>query len=174
MADEIYSFRSALHGFHRGDVVSYLSTISAAHARELEELREALRLAKEENSRLCQEAPNNADEKKETSVPQAAAVQESQQASLQAQELEAYRRAERYEREAHVRADRLYADACAAVEKTRQKLSEHQVQLGEINGTLSGDLAALQSMLEQIRTRLSETQTQIQEMERSLSAAKNI
>ncbi len=166
MADEIYSFRSALHGFHRGDVVSYLSTISAAHARELEELREALRLAKEENARLCQEGINNEDEKKETPVPQADAVQ----TSLQAQELEAYRRAERYEREAHVRADQLYADACAAVEKTRQKLSEHQVQLGELNGTLSGDIAALQSMLEQIRTRLSETQTQMQQMERSLSA----
>ena len=158
MADEVYTFRSALHGFHRGDVISYLGSLASAHANEVAALEERLHCLEEENAALRQ----NNTAKKPAQPAQA-------QSNLAAQELEAYRRAERYERESRERAAQLYAQACTAVENTRAKLSAQQLQLGEVNATLSDDIAALQTMLEQIRCRLSETQFQMEKMEHSLT-----
>ena len=138
MAEPNYSFRAALHGFNRTDVINYLSELTAAHAKQLEEKDAELLAAQEETARVKQELmclrmligsePEESEEpESETEAePEAAPQPEPEQlpepdadVPVVEQELEAYRRAERCEREARARAGKIYGEACDVVEKAK-------------------------------------------------------
>lgn len=171
MADHTYSFRSALNGFHRGDVISFLEALTLKHAAELEEKTEALRLVREEVERLRQEnlrlqasaSSSGAGREK----PAADTPRETPSAAA-AQELEAYRRAERYEREARLRAGKIYGDVSAAVDSAGAKLSEQEKYLTSVSATISSDIAALQAAMGDIRIELNATRERMKEMKQGL------
>ena len=175
MADQTYSFRSALNGFHRGDVISFLEALTLKHASELEEKTEALRLVREEveqlrqeNLRLQQSAEAVCTENEAPAEEKL--CQDSSSADVQEQELEAYRRAERYEREARLRAGKIYGDVSAAVESAGAQLCEQEKYLTSVSATISSDIAALQAAMGDIRIQLNATRDRMKEMEEELQA----
>ena len=109
MADSSYPFRSALGGFHKGDVTGYIEKTAAQHRSELLQRDQIINTLQEENRSLEQQlnllimatpvaAPAPAPEPDPASTP----------ADLMAMELQAYRRAEAVERNANARAQKLY------------------------------------------------------------------
>lgn len=194
MAEPNFTFRAALHGFNRSDVITYLSELAAAHAAQLEEKEAQLLSAQDENARLQQElasmkaliedetdAAGIEDDENEAD---AEAIEDPSPAddfeiisepdadnSVVNQELEAYRRAERCEREARQRAGKVYEEACAAVDSAKRRLNEQEVQLSEMSESLSQSVNALQEMLAQISDNLGQTRDSIQKMEDGLKSA---
>jgi len=173
MVEQSYSFRSALNGFHRGDVISFLEELSRRHASELEEKAEALRLVREEVERLRQEnlCLQNASEAKDDREEAAVDEHVASDADQQEQELAAYRRAERYEREARVRAGKVYSDVAAAVEKASAQLEHQEKYLTDVSATISSDIAALQAAMGDIRIQLNATRSNIEKMEKEIQSA---
>jgi len=125
----LHQFRSQLNGFHRQDVVNYIELMNNQHNTQLQQLQNQLQLAQE----------NQADEDLQAKLDAAlarCAELEQQIADLQQnggcseQELEAYRRAEKAERQAQTRAHQIYqqanavlADATAKAEVAAQRIS---------------------------------------------------
>ena len=129
MEKQSYSFRSSLHGFHRGDVIDFLEKLSASHETELRERDEELRILREEladatsSLELAQTEIDLLRLGEETAPePEPAPQQEACEPGDPNRELEAYRRAERYEREAKIRAEKICADASDAVKQAGAQL----------------------------------------------------
>lgn len=124
----VQSFRTALGGFNREDVVRYIEYINNKHKTELEQVNNQLQSAREELSRIKSEDTS--------ALKEQLAAAESRCAQLEAQlaqapqpvkeksgdELEAYRRAERTERLARDRAAQIYAQANAALAEATVKV----------------------------------------------------
>lgn len=119
MADSSYPFRSALGGFHKGDVTGYIERIASQHRSELLERDQTISTLQEENRSLQQQlnllmmatpvaapAPAPVPEVEPAPAPEAAPVSESPE--MMSMELQAYRRAEAVERNANIRARKLY------------------------------------------------------------------
>ena len=112
MADSSYPFRSALGGFHKGDVTGYIEKTASLHRSELLQREQMIRTLQEENRSLQQQlnllmmtmpvtTPAPAPE------PKMEVVSAPTTAELEAMELQAYRRAEAVERNANNRARKL-------------------------------------------------------------------
>lgn len=113
MADSSYHFRSALCGFHKGDVTGYIERTATQHRSELLQRDQIINALQEENRSLQQNllvmatsiatpAPAPAPEPAPEIAPEAASEE------LMSMELQAYRRAEAVERNANTRARKLY------------------------------------------------------------------
>ena len=123
MEESGYKFRSALGGFHKGDVTAYIEKTTLEHRSELLERERRITELQNENHALQQQlnllmmftpaqsaAPTPAEPKSEPKptpepAPAAAPARRSDMAAL---ELQAYRRAEAVERAANQRAKKLY------------------------------------------------------------------
>lgn len=167
------NFRSAFNGFNRDDVVKYLEYINAKHTAQVNQLNSEIDYlrtrveASQTDAALVQErdALLSRVEELETRCAlleeQAAAPQQAPEAeaaatpSSTAEELEAYRRAERTERIARERAELIYhqvngvlADATAKVDDVSAEISTmaDQViaQLNQLQSAVSGSKQALQ------------------------------
>ena len=129
MADSSYTFRTALAGFHKGDVTAYIEKTASQHRSELLQCEQTIQTLQEENRSLQQQmsllmmtmpvrAPAPAPIPEPEPVPVAEpepvceaepeAAAETASADLAAMELQAYRRAEAVERNANNRARKLY------------------------------------------------------------------
>ncbi len=169
MADSnTYSFRTALQGFNRADVVHFIEQNTAAHEAELRQLQL-------ENSRLAQQL-NDANtyivqlQQTVTSLQQApaapAAVPEPVLPPLEPEappsqyeelELAAYRRAEQVERKARERAAVFYQKIDDLVAKTNDQLTQDDKALGSLAGELGANIAALQQVMVKIRATLDDS-----------------
>ena len=149
MADSAYRFRSALGGYHKGDVAGYIEKAAAQHRSELLECEATITSLREENRSLQQQlnllmmstpapapAPAPAPEPAPAPAPAPAAMSA---AELIAGELQAYRRAEAVERNASQRARKLY----------RQLETVCEDALGEFQNTDSAVKQTIEQMLEQ-------------------------
>jgi chromosome segregation ATPase len=102
-------FRTAVGGFHKGDVADYIAKTAAAHQAQLNELNKTIEALTGENEKLrsklssIDEALASAD-----AAPEPTEQPEPTEAGLYQQELAAYRRAEAAERLAGQRAKKLY------------------------------------------------------------------
>ena len=167
-----YAFRTAVGGFHKGDVTAYITKTAAAHQEELTVLNKQLQALEQENAalrdqihllelphRLAQlESGQNPQEPPESPAPEpAASVSGTQQ-----QELLAYRRAEAAERLACQRAKKLYGsiqticdDSAAAMDGaetvTREALDLIARQLQRIQDSLDGAHSNIRSASESLR-----------------------
>ena len=156
----VQSFRSALGGFNREDVVRYIEYINNKHNAELEQLNNQLQNLRE----ALAQAENAGDLKEQLEAANARCAQlEAQLAQRQAcpqpqqpapavktdDELEAYRRAERAERLARDRAAQIYAQANAV-------LADATVKVEEVTD-------AMQSMAEQVATHTQDAKNKLQE-----------
>ena len=162
------NFRSAFNGFNREDVVHYLEFINAKHnnhvnqlTAENESLRQRLALQPDEDQlaalqdqirelteRLseseaqkehleqeCADLRRQLEEKEQTAP--AAAVDASA-------ELEAYRRAERAEREARERADLVYYQANGVLTETTAKVDGISAEITDMADQVMAQLTQLQ------------------------------
>ena len=122
------SFRSALGGFNREDVVRYIEYINNKHSAELAQLNTQLQTTREALSQAKAQGDTTELKAQLDAVQARCAELEAQLATAQTaqpvapavpektgDELEAYRRAERAERLARDRAAQIYAQANAAL-----------------------------------------------------------
>ena len=174
------TFRSALNGFNREDVVHYIEYLNSVHTAEINQLnseleylrnqepeapapvevpapdttetdalieqqatriRELFDRCKELEAQLkeAQEAKAHAEEKLQAVVTQQATVQ-----TRANEELEAYRRAERIERLAKERAERLYHQTNGALADASIKVDEAADQIGQLTDLVITQLTQLQ------------------------------
>ena len=175
------TFRSALNGFNREDVVNYIEYLNSVHTAEINQLhseldflrnrepvvemtpvvdeeavaqqneviqqqasriRELFDYCKELEEKLAaaEEAKVHAEEKLQAVV--------TQQNSFQVranEELEAYRRAERIERQAKERAEQLYQQSNGALAEASIRVEEAASQIGQLSDMVMAQIAQLQN-----------------------------
>lgn len=169
MADNSYHFRSALGGFHKGDVTAYIEKAAVQYRNDLLDREQIIASLRDENRSLQQQlnllmmsTPVNA-EPTPAPVPEPAPepVHEPDSVELVSMELQAYRRAEAVERNANNRAKKLYRhmeDLCddaleefrttdSAVKQTLEAIMAQADSLEQAYQSLS---AALQSSREKL------------------------
>ena len=154
----VQNFRSALGGFNRQDVVSYIEYIHNKHNSELEQLRTQLQTAQEALDKTANDSELLA--KLEAAEARCAELEAQLAAGGQIiasdSELETYRRAERAERLARDRASQIYAQANAA-------LADATVKVEAISDGMN-------ALVEQFNTQLQDGKNQLQEAVASLYA----
>ena len=161
------TFRSALNGFHREDVVRYIEFLNAQHAAEITQLNSELAFLR---SKAEQEVPAPTEtactDNSELIEQQAARIrelfdrckeQEQEIEKLKAdleqaagkpsveEELETYRRAERIERMARERAEQMYNQANAVLADAAVKADETAALIAQMSGNVIGQLNELQA-----------------------------
>lgn len=169
-----YAFRTAVGGFHKGDVTAYISKTAAAHQAEIADLKKQLEALEQENAALREqihrmEQPQlpGQNEAAQESQPEAGQDTEAlpgpSTSSVREQELLAYRRAEAAERMACQRAKKLYGsiqsicDASAANmdgagSVTQEAMAVIAQQLQRIQDSLNTVQDGLRTSSESLRT----------------------
>ncbi len=193
MAD-ISKFRSALGGFNREDVVNYIESMSleqqkqlrklqeeneklrseknalaellAAANRDLSTLREQDAALSEQVELLAQQAAEPAEQVK--AEPEEAPEETSEAAEpvdYASLELEAYRRAEQTERNAAVRADKIYRQLTGLCEHARERYSDAGDEIAALSADLTANLGRLQETLAELRLVFDEAENAFDEMD---------
>ena len=174
------TFRSALNGFNREDVVNYIEYLNSVHTAEINQLHSELDFLRnrepevavtpvvdeeamaQQNEVIQQQAARIRElfdyckelEEKLSAAEEAKAHAEEklqavviQQNSFQAranEELEAYRRAERIERQAKERAEQLYQQSNGALAEASIHVEEAASQIGHLSDQVMEQIAQLQ------------------------------
>ena len=127
MADSGRLFRTALSGFHKGEVTAYIEKTALQHRSQLLEYEKKITDLQEENRSLQQQlnllmmatpvagpaptpAPAPVVETEPVPVPTPTPVVPAETTDWMNLELQAYRRAEAVERHANIRAKKLYGN----------------------------------------------------------------
>lgn len=161
----VHRFRTAMGGFHKGDVSAYITKTAAQHRKEIAALEEQLAQEQEENEALREqlaELQTEAESPREEPPAEAPAPDAVPEAAIEKHELDAYRRAEAAERLAHQRAGRLYADMQHIYEKSGGQLQVVSQAAKDAMEALDSAMDNLMSTLE--KTRL-EAKASTQELE---------
>lgn len=142
----IQNFRIAVRGFHRKDVVDYIEYINNKHNAQVEQLNNQLQeaLAKSGDSELqakLEAAEARIKELEEATVAGAPAAA----VSCTEQELEAYRRAEKAERQAKERAQQICDQANAVLAEITAKAEAASAQIGAIADQMQDTKAAFEN-----------------------------
>lgn len=157
---ESYNFRTAFNGFNKEDVVHYLQYNQNKHANQLNQLRTDLDTAEKELAGLRDvqevledlraqyaelEAERDAALTRIQELEQELLVQRSKKAEAAGEEeLEAYRRAERAERQAQQRAEQLIAQAHGIVADAGTRVDENAQKIGSLAEQVAAQLTILQ------------------------------
>ncbi len=150
-----HTFRTAMRGFNREDVVRYIEYLNNQHNAQLAQLRAQSHQADPELQSRLEAAQNRCAELE----AQLAALQENRQSQPQtpvgayAEELEAYRRAERTEREAKERAQAVCTQAQALLDEATLKAEAAREQFEAV----CQQLEQYQASTAQTRQALQET-----------------
>ena len=130
------AFRTSLRGFNREDVVHYIEYITNKHNSQIAQLNNQLKAAQDELAQL-----------------KASGVSENQNAICsESGELEAYRRAERAEREAKERAAQIYA-------QTNAVLSDATLKIDTAANEMTARMQSWVEAVEDARTALQDAAT---------------
>ena len=180
------NFRSAFNGFNREDVVHYLEYLNAKHTNQINQLtaeNDALRAQVDtlpelesqqllvasleekcaELTRLLEAAQARCEELEQAAArarAEAAPTQEPTLSPIASDELEAYRRAERIEREAKERAELVYFQANSV--------------LTEATAKVDGISSDITEMADQVMTQLTQLQVAISSSKQALQDASSI
>ena len=170
-------FRTAVGGFNRMDVVSYIESLSLQNQQTLKKLQE-------ENSDLRRQiaqyeaasAPSELEEAVaepetvELEVPEAEAIAhaEPETASLKEQELAAYRRAEAAERTARTRASQLNQSVDEIFSEALSRFDNSGSEANALCEDLLSSYSRLQEALADIRVIYDETVAQLQALQAQL------
>lgn len=154
------NFRSAFNGFNREDVVHYIEFINNKHASQVNQLNteiqslraelDALRAREDESAALSAQLQEQQDRCAALEQELVAARNELNQAMNRPQtdsELEAYRRAEKFERTANERVSQMYAQANGILADATVRTDEAVTQIGELTDTICTQLSQLQTAL---------------------------
>ena len=178
------NFRSAFNGFNREDVVHYLEYINSKHTNQInqltaenQELRAAAQQPVEDLSELvaslqeqCAQLTAQLEAEKAANAEltgKLEALEKSEapaaadtMSTLASEELEAYRRAERIEREAKERADLVYYQANGV--------------LSEATAKVEGISADITDMADQVMRQLTQLQIAVSSSKQALQDASSI
>lgn len=147
----IQNFRSALGGFNRKDVVSYIEYMNNKHNAELEQLRNQLQIAMSRPSDVQLQQCLDAAEARIQELEAKLSGMESVPAegmSCTEQELEAYRRAERTERQANERAKMVYEQANAVLAEATAQAESASAHIGAIADQVTEQLKEYQQSVQ--------------------------
>ena len=150
-------FRSAFIGFNREDVVHYIQFANSRHEAEVNQLKEQIEFYRKELA-VQSVAAQQAEKDRVAALEQKCADLESENESLRCQlsdatqkqssvdeELEAYRRAERTERLAKERAEKVYTRVNGVLSDATVKVDEASAQISEVSEQVLSRLSQLQS-----------------------------
>lgn len=151
------TFRTAFNGFNREDVVHYIEHLNAKHLAQVNELNAEIEFLRSRPSDV-QDAPDpetvqSLKEQLEQALRErdaaiaardAAAAQTVSANSNMEQELEAYRRAERTERIARERAEKVYHRVNGVLADATLKVDDASARIGELTDMVCAQLAELQ------------------------------
>ena len=159
---ETHRFRSALGGFNREDVVHYIEYLNSKHSTQVNQLTSEVDFLRQQLERQTS-AAENADRIAELEE-KCAALEAERDAAMAGQcvlnptdaELEAYRRAERTERNAKERAEQIYRQATATLADATALVDGSAVQLNAIAESVKEQLTALQSAIENSKASLQD------------------
>lgn len=151
----IQSFRSALNGFNRQDVVSYIEYINHKHNLQIEQLNSQLQAALSKPTDEELQARLDAAEARIKELENGGA-QVSAPVNCAEQELEAYRRAERAERQAKERAQQIYEQANAVLAEVTVKAEGVSSQVGSIAQQVTEQLNTYQQSIQDTKEALRE------------------
>lgn len=180
------NFRSAFNGFNREDVVHYLEYLNAKHTNQINQLtaeNEALRAQVDtlpelesqqllvasleekcaELTRLLEAAQARCKELEQAAAQTPAEEAQPQEPALSpraSEELEAYRRAERIEREARERAELVYFQANSV--------------LTEATAKVDGISSDITEMADKVMTQLTQLQVAVSSSKQALQDASSI
>lgn len=155
-----YSFRTAVGGFHKGDVTAYISKTAAAHQAEVAALRGQLEALEQENTALRDkvhllELPHLLSQLEADQAPAAQetvpATQEPVPAPVspfEQQELLAYRRAEAAERLACQRANKLYRSIQTICDDSAASMDSAESEAREALAVIAQQLQRIQDNLD--------------------------
>ncbi len=134
----IHNFRSALGGFNRQDVVSYIEYMNNWHKTEIEQLNTQLQTAQEALAKADGTANEELLAKLEAAEARCAELeaQLGQTPVVAGDELETYRRAERAERLARERASQIYTQTNALLAEATLKIESASDGLGDLSTQL--------------------------------------
>jgi chromosome segregation ATPase len=151
----VQSFRTAFHGFNREDVVSYIEYLNNKHNTQVNQLNTEIQTLRAELDAVPAPVENTELEEKCAALEQelmevkqqleAALANQTTVADCKAEELEAYRRAERVERQARDRVERLYSQVNGVLADATVKVDEAAAQVSAIAGQVTAQIGALQS-----------------------------
>ena len=184
-----HSFRTALSGFNREDVVHYIEYLNSKHTSQVNQLtseNEELRARLEQLSSVSQDADRGAE--LETMLEQANAELDTLKASLSAAEaerdatlaeaekwkaqlaeqagrnlaepeLESYRRAERAERDAKERAKQIYQQATGTLAQATSQVDNAAEQFRRAADRINSQMSELQAAVELSKSALVDAAT---------------
>ena len=145
----IQNFRIAVRGFHRKDVVDYIEYINNKHNAQIEQLnnqlQEALAKSGDEELQAKLEAAENRIKELEEAAAAGAPAAPVAAVSCTEQELEAYRRAEKAERQAKERAQQVCDQANAVLAEITAKAEAAYAQIGAIADQMQDTKAAFEN-----------------------------
>ena len=141
---ETHRFRSALGGFNREDVVHYIEYLNNKHTDQVNQLTSEVEFLRQQLERAQASAPT-----------EAAAAEPNIQNFTEA-ELEAYRRAERTERNARERAEQIYRQATGTLADATALVDDAAGRLGTMADSVKEQLAQLQSAIETSKASLKD------------------
>lgn len=157
---ELQTFRTAFNGFNREDVVRYIEYINNRHNDQIAQLSNELEQLRAQLAQLQTEPNHDADlalqleqandrcasleaELAETTSLLEEALSTNQTREVRtADELEAYRRAERTERMARERAEQLYAQANGALAEATTLVDQAASQIGSMANDMADRMTA--------------------------------
>lgn len=171
------NFRSALRGFNREDVIQYIEYSNSKHANQLSQLTsEAEELRQKLEQTVSTPDLTETVEKLTAQLEEAAARQaqleaENQQLaaeietlkaaqntaatnSVNAMELEAYRRAEQVERNAKVRAEQIYQQAAGTIAQATTQVDDAAALFRKIADQVGEQMTLLQNAVDDSKNAL--------------------
>jgi len=160
-----YSFRTAMGGFHKGDVVNYISQSAAIHQKKVSDLETQILSLREENAALREQLYTLESEAIEASVPEVPAAEEE---TLESRELAAYRRAEAAERLAHERAGKLYKQMQTLCQDTAGHMLQVDAVASHNLDAMERQFAAIGEAMEALRNQLSQAKETLEAMSMTL------
>lgn len=188
MPNNTYGFRTALGGFHKGDVTGYVEKIASQHRSELLEYEKLVTSLREENRALQQQLnllmmstplvqeiePASALEpvivqppvQEAEPIPVSASVENQDLMHL---ELLAYRRAEAVERNANQRAKKLYQQMGDLCEETLDDFQSTDVALKEAVQVILSQISSLEQAYQKLSDVLHESKEKFDSMNGLLS-----
>ena len=141
---ETHRFRSALGGFNREDVVRYIEYLNTKHNDQVNQLTSEVEFLRQQLERAQAAAPADT-----------AAAEPNVQNFTEA-ELEAYRRAERTERNARERAEQIYRQATGTLADATALVDDAAGRLGTMADSVKEQLSQLQSAIETSKVSLKD------------------
>ena len=190
MSNNTYGFRTALSGFHKGDVTGYIEKIASQHRSELLEYEKMVTSLREENRALQQQlnllmmATPLTQESAPAPAPAPAPVVEqppvkkeepvsppapAEDPNLMHLELLAYRRAEAVERNANLRAQKLYQQMGSLCEEALEEFQSTDAAVKQTLQQILSQIGSLEHSYRKLSDALQESKGKLASMNERFS-----